>query len=57
MGFFDKFRDYVDPWNNKGFKLYKKGEYQEALECYDKALELDLNNSWVWHNKGMYLMN
>ncbi|HMK48111.1 MAG TPA: tetratricopeptide repeat protein [Methanocella sp.] len=31
----------VYAWNNKGYYLRKLGLYQEALECYNKAMELD----------------
>jgi tetratricopeptide (TPR) repeat protein len=31
-------------WNNKGLALENLGNHEEALQCYDKALELDPNN-------------
>jgi len=38
----------------KGNKIYKQRKYKEALECYDKAQDLDLlNNLLVWWNKGI----
>ena len=34
----------VDAWNNKGVALDNLGRYQEAIEYYDKALEIDPDN-------------
>jgi len=42
-------------WRNKGGALYFLGKYDEAIECYDKAIEIDPNNSVVWNNKGLAL--
>ena len=28
-------------WNNKGLALADLGRYEEAIICYDKALEID----------------
>ncbi|MFQ6072924.1 MAG: tetratricopeptide repeat protein, partial [Methanosarcinales archaeon] len=28
-------------WNNKGNALYIIGKYEDAIDCYDKALEID----------------
>jgi len=35
--------DQSDPelWNNKGVALRSMGRYDEALECFNKSLELD----------------
>jgi tetratricopeptide (TPR) repeat protein len=38
--------------NNKGVSLNKLNHYQEALDCYDKALEINPNFSILWCNKG-----
>ena len=29
----------ADVWHNKGNALYSLGKYDEAQDCYDKALE------------------
>ena len=29
----------VQEWLNKGLKLYEEGEYEEAITCYDRAIE------------------
>jgi len=47
--------DDVWGWRNKGGALYFLGKYDEAIECYDKAIEIDPNNPVVWNNKGLAL--
>ena len=42
-------------WRNKGGALYSLGKYDEAIECYDKAIKIDPDNSVVWNNKGLAL--
>ena len=37
-------------WHRKGYALYNLGEYEKAIECYNKAIELDSNNLNVWHS-------
>jgi len=39
-------------WNNKGVDLFIAGRFEEALQAYDKATELDPQNEYAWHNKG-----
>ena len=45
LGFFEQalLLDQNDPelWNNKGIALRSMGRYDEALECFNKSLELD----------------
>ena len=45
LGFFEQalLLDQSDPelWNNKGVALRSMGRYDEALECFNKSLELD----------------
>lgn len=49
----------VFTWINKGQCLGNLNKYEEALECANKALELEpksaLANAFTWHNKGFYL--
>ena len=40
-------------WNNKGVSLDKIGKPEQALECYEKALELFPNYCYAWGNKGI----
>ena len=42
-------------WRNKGGALYFLGKYDEAIKCYDKAIEIDPNDADVWNNKGLAL--
>ena len=42
-------------WSNKGFSLDSLGRHEEALRCFDKALELDPRDAAVWNNKGTSL--
>ena len=39
-------------WISKGNALKKLGRYAEAMEYYDKALEIDPKHALAWHNKG-----
>ena len=45
LGFFEQalLLDQSDPelWNYKGVALRSMGRYDEALECFNKSLELD----------------
>ena len=45
LGFFEQalLMDQSDPelWNNKGVALRSMGRYDEALECFNRSLELD----------------
>jgi tetratricopeptide (TPR) repeat protein len=42
-------------WNNKGTALYNLGKHKEAMEYYDKALEIDPKNAMALSNKGSAL--
>jgi tetratricopeptide (TPR) repeat protein len=42
-------------WNWKGFILGELGRYEEALKCFDEALEINYKDSNVWNNKGSAL--
>ena len=44
-------------WNDRGVELYAQGKYDEALKCYDKAIELDPQFSLAWNNKGAALFS
>lgn len=38
-------------WATKAADLSSSGRYEEAIACYDKALELDPKNENVLNNK------
>jgi len=44
-------------WNNKGGSLDSLGRYEEAILCYDQALELDPRCIAAWNNKSASLDN
>ena len=39
-------------WNTKGIDFGKSGEYQKAMGCFDKAIELYPNFTWAYTNRG-----
>ena len=39
-------------WNENGTSLYSKGKYSEALQAFDKAIELNPTIPQIWYNKG-----
>jgi len=39
---------------DKSFKTLVLQKYDEDMKCYDKIIELDPDNSDVYHNKGFY---
>ncbi|HOJ78650.1 MAG TPA: tetratricopeptide repeat protein [Bacillota bacterium] len=38
-------------WNIMGWAYKGLKRYNEAMECYDKALSVDSNDDWAWSNK------
>jgi tetratricopeptide (TPR) repeat protein len=42
-------------WNNKGNEELRNKKPQEALKCFDKAIELESNNPEYWNMKGIAL--
>jgi tetratricopeptide (TPR) repeat protein len=40
---------------NKGFSLGELHNYKEAIDCYDKVLDIDPNNVVALNNKGVSL--
>lgn len=40
-------------WHNKGQALYDLHRYEEALECYNRALRLDDKRAANWFDKGV----
>jgi tetratricopeptide (TPR) repeat protein len=50
----------IDPfdiyaWNNKGVALEALGRHEEAIRCFQKAIEIEPSYATAWKNKGMAL--
>ena len=39
-------------WNANGTSSYNQGKYSEALQAFNKAIELDSQRPQIWYNKG-----
>lgn len=39
-------------WNNKGGSLNTLGRHEDAMHCFDKAIELNPLGAVTWYNKG-----
>ena len=48
--------DFHEAWNSRGIALRDLGRYEEALACYDKAIEIK-PDYFVWDNRGDVLRN
>jgi len=46
---------YEVAWNNKGNALARLGKFEEALGCYERALDIDAGYRGAWVNKGFVL--
>lgn len=40
-------------WFMKGLDLYNQEKFDESIQAYNRALELDPNDSEAWNNKGV----
>ncbi len=49
----DVYGSSVDMWAIKGNAEYSVGKYDDAIESYTKAVEIDHNKPILWHSKGM----
>jgi tetratricopeptide (TPR) repeat protein len=47
----------TDAWYNNGTALDNLGKYEEAIQCYDRVLEIDGKYVEAWYNKGTALDN
>ncbi len=47
--------NYPEAWSNKGVVLNRLGRFEEAVECYKKAIQYDPGAIVVMHNLGMIL--
>jgi serine/threonine protein kinase len=39
-------------WNNKGISFESMSKFEQAIECFDKAINIDPRNDGAWSNKG-----
>ena len=46
-----------EDWNSKGIRLSFAGKYNEAILCFDKAIERKPDDRTAWFNKGNVLYN
>ena len=42
-------------WNNEGKALYEQKKYDEAIQCFNKAIELNPSYELAWNNNGTTL--
>ncbi|MEO8326015.1 MAG: serine/threonine-protein kinase, partial [Nitrospirota bacterium] len=40
-------------WSNKGNSLTRLGHFEEAIGCFEKAIEFDSQDAFVWTNMGV----
>jgi tetratricopeptide (TPR) repeat protein len=45
----------ADDWFNKGVALDDPGKYEEAIKAYDRAIEINPQDTKAWYNKGTVL--
>lgn len=43
----------AESWYLKGYQLVSNGYYEEALQAYDKSLEIDPENATAWLDKAL----
>lgn len=41
-----------EAYNNKGLMLYREGFLEEGLKCFDRALEFQTGDEFIWYNRG-----
>ena len=47
--------DHENLWTEKGWTLGKLGKYEKALECFDRAIQINPENVRTWRGKGTVL--
>jgi tetratricopeptide (TPR) repeat protein len=48
-------RDFLSALSSQGENFINLSNYEKAVECFDKALNLDSNSAGVWNDKGFAL--
>jgi tetratricopeptide (TPR) repeat protein len=48
---------YAKLWYTKGTALANLGKYDQAIECFDKAIKINPNEPKIWYTKGTALAN
>ena len=48
-------REDADTWMGKGTVLRDQGKYDQALQAYEKSIELDPKFAYPWYGKGTVL--
>ncbi|MDD4653489.1 MAG: tetratricopeptide repeat protein [Methanothrix sp.] len=46
-----------EEWNEKGVNFFMQNQYHEAIEAFDKAIDLEPNYATAWNNKGIVLLH
>jgi tetratricopeptide (TPR) repeat protein len=49
----EKYPDFSTAWYAKGLALSRLRIYDEAMNCFDKALSIDKNYATAWYAKGL----
>lgn len=47
----------AEAWNGKGMSFWTLGRHEEAIVCFDNALEIDPRPTHFWQNKGVALVS
>lgn len=47
----------ANAWFNKANALDEIGKYDEAIKCYDKAIEINSEDVGAWNNEGICILN
>jgi tetratricopeptide (TPR) repeat protein len=43
----------AEEWNEQGFRFLESGDYEKAIECFDKAIGLNPNYTDAYLNRGL----
>ena len=43
-------------WTDKGVSFGKLEKFEEAVDCYDKAIEINPKNDLAFNNRGFILL-